>query len=59
MEKNFERRDKHNYYLDIAEAVYQALEGDHRDSGLRIRMTDNEEDYLDKKFCQIIKFTLE
>lgn len=51
--------DNYNRSLDIAEAVYQALEGDHRDGGLRIRMTDNEEDYLDKKFCQIIKFTLE
>lgn len=45
--------------LEIAEAVYNTLEGDHSEYGLRIKLVDYEEDYIDKKFVQILKFTLE
>lgn len=45
--------------LEIAEAVYNTLEGDHSEYDLRIKLVDYEEDYIDKKFIQILKFTLE
>lgn len=45
--------------LEIAEAVYNTLEGDHSQYDLRIKLVDYEEDYIDKKFVQILKFTLE
>lgn len=45
--------------LEIAEAVYNTLEGDHSEYDLRIKLVDYEEDYIDKKFVQILKFTLE
>lgn len=49
----------YNRSLEIAEAVFDVLEGDHAEYDMRIRMIDYEEDYLDKKFCQILKFSLE
>lgn len=45
--------------LEIAEVVYNTLEGDHSQYDLRIKLVDYEEDYIDKKFVQILKFTLE
>lgn len=44
--------------LDIADVVYDVLEGDHpRD--LRIRMDDYTEEYVDQKFIQVLRFNLE
>lgn len=44
--------------LDIADVVYDVLEGDHpRD--LRIRMDDYTEEYVDQKFIQVLRFYLE
>lgn len=44
--------------LDIADVVYDVLEGDYpRD--LRIRMDDYTEEYVDQKFIQVLRFNLE
>lgn len=44
--------------LDIADVVYDVLEGDHpRD--LRIRMDDYTEEYVDQKFIQVLRFNLD
>lgn len=51
--------DSYNRSLDIADAIYDALEGDHRHLDLRIRMEDYAEEYIDQKFVQILKFNLE
>lgn len=51
--------DSYNRSLDIADAIYDALEGDHHHLDLRIRMEDYTEEYIDQKFVQILKFNLE
>lgn len=44
--------------LDIADVVYDVLEGDHpRD--IRIKMDDYTEEYVDQKFIQVLRFNLE
>ena len=50
-----------DYYrgLDIADVVYDVLEGDHANVGLRIRLDDYAEDYVDSKFIQVLQFYLE
>ena len=45
--------------LSLAEAVYTALEGDHPDENVRIRMEDYSEEYVDKKFLQVLKFSIQ
>ncbi len=45
--------------LAIAEAIYDALEGDHPEYESRIRMEDYGEEYIDSKFLQVLKFNLE
>lgn len=45
--------------LVIADAVYDALEGDHSQYGLRIKMEDYGEEYVDSKYLQVLKFNLE
>lgn len=45
--------------LSLAEAVYRALEGDHPDEDVRIRMEDYSEEYVDKKFLQVLKFSIQ
>ena len=45
--------------LNIADAIYDVLEGDHAEYGLRIRMDNYAEDYVDQKFIQVLQFYLE
>lgn len=45
--------------LEIAQAVYTVLDGRHSEYDLCIKMIDYEEDYLDKKFVQILKFVID
>lgn len=45
--------------LSLAEAVYTALEGDHPDENVRIRMEDYSEEYVDKKFLQVLRFSIQ
>lgn len=45
--------------LSLAEAVYTALEGDHPDEDVRIRLEDYSEEYADKKFLQVLRFTIQ
>lgn len=51
--------DDYDRSLDIADAIYDALEGEHPNLDLRIRMEDYAEEYIDQKFVQILKFNLE
>lgn len=51
--------DDYDRSLDIADAIYDALEGEHPNFDLRIRMEDYAEEYIDQKFVQILKFNLE
>ena len=45
--------------LDLAEAIHNALAKDHPAEDLRIRMEDYTEEYIDKKFFQLLQFTIE
>ena len=45
--------------LEIAERVFQVLHGDHTNPDLRIRLEDYGEDFLDKKYVQVLKFNIE
>lgn len=45
--------------LDLAEAIQKTLAKDHPAEGLRIRMEDYTEEYIDKKFFQLLQFSLE
>lgn len=45
--------------LDIADAIYDALEGDHSQHNLRIKLEDYGEEYVDSKYLQVLKFNLE
>lgn len=45
--------------LTIAEAAYNVLEGDHPEYGVRIRMENYTDDYIDKKFTQFLQFSIE
>lgn len=45
--------------LDLAEAAYDSLEGDHSQVGLRIRIEDYAEEYVDQKFIQVLRFNVE
>ena len=49
----------HERSLVIADAVYDALEGDHSEYNMRIRMENYGEDYIDRKFIQVLQFYLE
>lgn len=51
--------DTHERSLVIADAVYDALEGDHSEYNMRIRMENYGEDYIDRKFIQVLQFYLE
>lgn len=51
--------DDYDRGLNIAEAVCNVLVGDHSTLAARIRLEDYGEDYLDKKFIQVLKFSIE
>lgn len=51
--------DTHERSLVIADAVYDALEGDHSEYDMRIRMENYGEDYIDRKFIQVLQFYFE
>lgn len=51
--------DTHERSLVIADAVYDALEGDHSEYDMRIRMENYGEDYIGRKFIQVLQFYLE
>ena len=44
--------------LDIADVVYDVLDGDHPHD-IRIKMDDYTEEYVDQKFIQVLRFNLE
>lgn len=43
----------------IAEAINDALEGEHVELNLRIKMLDSTEDYADGKYLQLLEFSIE
>lgn len=45
--------------LALAEAVCAALEGEHPNEGLRVAMKDYSEKYADKRFIQVLKFSIQ
>lgn len=45
--------------LDIADAVFDTLEGDFANPDMRIKLEDYTEDYADKKFIQILQFSIQ
>lgn len=51
--------DDYNRGLSIAEAVRDVLVGDHSALAIRIKLEDYGEDYVDKKFIQVLKFSIE
>lgn len=51
--------DDYDRSLDIADKVYDVLDGHHQQHDFRIRMEDYAEEYIDQKFLQSLKFILE
>lgn len=43
---------------EIAERVYKALDGDYSD-GMKIKLIDSTEDTIDKKYIQVLLFSIE
>lgn len=44
--------------LEIAEKICEILEGEHSD-GMKIRLEDSTEDAIDKKYIQVLLFSIE
>lgn len=51
--------DDYDRCLTIADIIYDILEGDFINPDMRIRLTDYTEDYLDKKFIQVLQFSIQ
>lgn len=51
--ENYDRGQK------MAKWIFEALQGDFQNPEMRIRMIDSTEDFVDKKYLQILKFTIE
>lgn len=51
--------DTYDRSLDMADAIYDVLEGYHKEYDLRVRLEDYTEEYVDKKFIQVLRFNLE
>lgn len=51
--------ENYNRSLSIAEAIQQSLDKDHPQYGFRIRLEDYTEEYIDKKFFQLLQFSIE
>ena len=51
--------DDYDRSLDIAATIYDTLEGDFVNPDMRIRLTDYTEDYVDKKFLQVLQFSIQ
>lgn len=51
--------DDYDRSLDIADTIYDTLEGDFVNPDMRIRLTDYTEDYVDKKFLQVLQFSIQ
>lgn len=45
--------------LDVADVVFDTLEGDYANPDMRIRLEDYTEDYVDKKFIQVLQFSIQ
>ena len=43
---------------DIAELIFGILQGDYSD-GMKIQLVDSTEDYADKKYIQVLLFSIE
>ena len=51
--------DDYDRSLDIADTIYDTLEGDFVNPDMRIHLTDYTEDYVDKKFLQVLQFSIQ
>ena len=51
--------DDYDRSLGIADTIYDTLEGDFVNPDMRIRLTDYTEDYVDKKFLQVLQFSIQ
>lgn len=50
--------DDYDRSQDVAEKVYKVLHGDYSD-GMKIRLIDSTEDTTDKKYIQVLLFSIE
>lgn len=50
--------DDYDRGQQIAELIFDILQGDY-DNGMKIRLIDSTEDYVDKKFIQVLLFSIE
>lgn len=44
--------------IELASLIYDALSGDYRDPDISIRLEDSTEDFIDKKFIQVLQFSI-
>lgn len=51
--------DDYDRSLKIADIVYDALEGEWQNPDMQIRLTDYVEDYVDKKYLQVLQFSIQ
>ena len=51
--------DNYDRSLTLALSIYETLDGEHSAEGFRIKLEDYTEEYVDKKFFQILQFSIE
>lgn len=42
----------------LASLIYDTLSGDYKDPDMRIQLEDSTEDFIDKKFIQVLQFSI-
>jgi hypothetical protein len=51
--------DNYDRSLTLALSIYETLDGEHPAEDFRIRLEDYTEEYIDKKFFQLLQFSIE
>lgn len=51
--------DDYDRSQELASLIYEALEGDFSNPTMKIRLEDSTEEYADKKYIQVLQFSIE
>lgn len=51
--------DDYDRSQELAGLIYEALEGDFSNPAMKIRLEDSTEEYADKKYIQVLQFSIE
>lgn len=50
--------DDYERSIDLASMIYDTLSGDFRDPDMHIELEDSTEDFIDKKYIQVLQFSI-